>query len=150
MAETNANVIDITTLKPMKSGEPIDLRKFHNTQVEIEKAEAMQVPSSFTPKGPDGKNLPQWVLKVTTPVLLTVGEGESKMEFRASELFNLTQDKNGKLMGYPTNKDSNLVKFMKDVAAANPAELKGKKVTIKFYEKEVSDGMTRGYLKFKY
>jgi len=150
MVEVNAVITDLSSLKPVKSGEPVDLRKFHNTPVTIEHVEAIQVPSSFTPKGPDGKNLPQWVAKVVSPVLLTVGEGDSKIEFRASELFNLSQDKDGKLMGFPTNKDSNLVKFMKDVGATHPNELVGKKATIKFYEKEVGDGMTRGYLKFKY
>jgi len=150
MENSEQTKIDISSLKPMKSGEPVDLKRFHNTQVVIENADAMQVPSGFTPKDASGKNIPQWVLKVSSPVLLSVGDGESKIEFRASELFNLTQDKEGKLLGYPTNKDSNLVKFMKDLGAASPGELKGKKAFVKFYEKDVGEGQTRGYLKFKY
>ena len=142
--------IDINTLKACKSGEPVDLKKFHNTQVPIDKLEVLQVPSSFTPKGADGKNIPQWVVKISSPILLTIGEDESKIELRASELFNLTQDKEGKLLGYPTNKDSNLVKFMKDSGASEPNQLIGKKVTVKHYEREMGDGQTRGYLKFKY
>lgn len=150
MENSTQTKIDVSSLKPMKSGEPVDLKRFHNTQIDIETIEVIQVPSQFTPKGADGKNLQQWVLKVSSPVLLSVGEGESKIEFRASELFNLTQDKEGKLLGYPTNKDSNLVKFMKDVGAASPPELVGKKVTVKHYEKDVGEGQTRGFLKFKY
>ena len=146
----NKPAIDLASLKPMKSGEPVDLKRFHNTQIAIEKCEVLQVPSGFTPKGPDGRNIPQWVVKISSPILLTVGEGDSKIEFRASELFNLTQDKEGKLQGYPTNKDSNLVKFMKDIGATTPTEIIGKKATVKFYEKDVSEGVTRGYLKFKY
>jgi hypothetical protein len=150
METTEQTKIDIASLKPMKSGEPVDLKKFHNTPVDIEKVEVMQVPSQFTPKGPDGKNISQWVLKVSSPILLSVGEGDTKIEFRASELFNLTQDKDGKLLGYPTNKDSNLVKFMKDAGASNPNELIGKKVTVKHYEKDIGEGQTRGFLKFKF
>ena len=149
--DPNASGPDLSSLQPVKSGETVDLRKFHNSQIEIEKAEVIQVSSMYTPKGPDGlKKIPQWVLKVSSPVLLTIGEGDSKIEFRASELFNLSQDKDGKLLGYPTNKDSNLVKFMKDIGAEKPEEIIGKKATIKHYEKEVSDGITRGYLKYKY
>jgi hypothetical protein len=142
--------IDISSLKPVKSGEPIDLKRFHNTQVEISEMKVLQVNSSFTQKGPDGQNLKQWVLKVSSPVLLTVGEGDTKIEIRASELFNLSQDKEGKLTGYPQNKDSNLVKFMKDVGATTLEDLKGKKATVKHYEKDIGEGQTRGYLKFKY
>jgi len=142
--------IDIAGLKPIKSGEPVDLKKFHNTQVELETLDVIQVDSNYTPLGTDGKHIKQWVLKISSPTLLSIGEGESKIDFKASELFNLIQDKEGKLLGYPLNKDSNLVKFMKDVSAATPQELKGKKATIKHYEKDTGDGQTRGYLKFKY
>jgi len=141
---------DLSSLKPVNS-EQVDLKKFHNSQVEIVKADILQVPSTFTTKDLNGKNLPQWVLKISSPVLTTLGEGEDKIEFRASELFNLSQDKKGNLIGYPTNKDSNLVKFMKDIGARTPEEILGKKATIKHYEKESSqDGQKRGYLKFKY
>lgn len=142
--------IDIASLKPVKSGDIPDLRKFHNTQIKIDKIEVIQVASTFTPKGPDGKNLLQWVLRVMSPPLATIGEGENKFDIRASELFNLSQDKEGKLTGFPTNKDSNLVKFMKDVGATHPNDLIGKTATVKFFEKDVGDGQTRGYLKFKY
>jgi len=141
---------DLSSLKPVNGGEQVDLKRFHNSQVEIVKADILQVPSTFTTKDLNGKNLPQWVLKISSPVLTTLGEGEDKIEFRASELFNLSQDKKGNLIGYPTNKDSNLVKFMKDLGARTPEEILGKKATIKHYEKESQDGQKRGYLKFKY
>jgi hypothetical protein len=143
--------VDLSTLQPVKSGEPVDLKQFHNTQVILEKAEVIQVNSQYTPKTPDGKNLKQWILKVMSPVLLTIGDGESKIEFRASELFNLSQDnKTGALLGFPMNKDANLTKFMKDIGATSPNEIIGKKATVKHYEKETEGGQTRGYLKFKY
>jgi hypothetical protein len=145
--------IDLASLKPMKSGSGIDvteLKKFHNNQVKIEQYDIIQVPSGFTPVGPDGKKLLQWVVRFFSQTLMTVGEGDVKTEIKASELFNLNQDKEGKLTGYPTNKDSNLVKFMKDVGANTPAEVIGKTATVKFYEKDVGEGQVRGYLKFKY
>lgn len=144
------STVDLSSLKPVASGVSVDLKKYHNTQVKIEKIEIIQVPSGFTPKDASGKNIPQWVVRVMSPILETIGEGESKVEFRASELFNLSQDKEGKLLGYPTNKDSNLVKFMKDTGAKKPDEIVGKTATVKFYEKDVGEGQTRGYLKFKY
>ena len=141
--------IDIAALKPVKSGDIPDLNKYHNTQVKIDKIEVVQVKSDYTPMGPDGKHLKQWVLRVYGPIITSIGEGEKKFDIRPSELFNLSQDKDGKLLGFPTNKDSNLLKFMKDIGASHPNEFVGKTVTVKFYEKEF-EGQTRGYLKFKY
>lgn len=139
--------LKLSDLKPIKS-EGINLNKFHNQKVTIENAELMQVKSKFTPKK-DNEHIPQWVLKVSSPVLITVGEGEDLLEFRASELFNLIQDKEGKLIGYPESLDSNLQKFMKDIGATKPQDIVGKTAMIKAYEKETEEG-SRTYLKFKY
>jgi hypothetical protein len=65
----------------------------------------------------------------------------------------LEQDENGNLKGYPQNDKSNIMKFMADVGARSPDEIKGKKATIKAYEKkQIVDGreQVRTYLKFKY
>lgn len=144
--------MEVKDLKPVSGGlsPDIDLKKYHNSSVQIEKIEILQVPSTFTPKGADGKNLQQWCMKISSVPLLTVGEGETKIEVRASELFNLIQDqKTGELKGYPTTKDANLVKFMADISAKNPQEIIGKSATVKAFEKEVGDGH-RIYLKYKY
>jgi len=139
---TTEKVMEVKDLKPVASIS-VDLTKHHKKETEIESAKIVQVPSNFAECGT------QWVLKVQSVVLEEIGEGDEKIEFRASELFNLAQDKQGKLTGYPDSKDSNLVKFMKDMNVEHPDELKGKKATIKAYEKGV-EGNTKTYLKFLY
>lgn len=132
--------VDLGSLKAVQGGESIDLEAFDKKETKIEKAEVVQVKSDYT------ESKLQWVLKVSSGVLATIpGEEGKKIEFRASELFNLTQDKSGKLVGYPAAEGSNLAKFMKDIKAKTPAEIVGKTALIKSYEKN-----DRTYLKFRY
>ena len=132
-------VINLKDLKPVQGGEGVDLEQFDKKEVVIESANIVQVKSEFT------ETKLQWVLKVSSPVLATIGEGEDKIDFRASELFNLTQDKEGKLVGYPSAEGSNLAKFMADIKAKTPDEIIGKKALIKAYKKG-----EKTYLKFRY
>lgn len=138
-------IVDVNSLKPIKS-EGLNLQKYHKQNIKIEKAEVIQVPSKYTPEV-NGINIKQWVLKVSSVPVASLGEGEDKIEFRASELFNLMQDKEGKLEGFPESTDSNLGKFMKDIGAKVPADIVGKSATIKAYDKKVGED-TRTYLKF--
>lgn len=147
-------VISLSELKPIKS-ESLDLRQFHNKQVKIEKARVIQVPSTFTPllKGSTTEHIPQWVLKVESEVVGSIGEGTDKIEFRCSELFNLVQNEEGNLRGYPTDDKSNLMKFMKDIGASNPDKIIGEFATAKAYDKiQNIEGkeVKRTYLKFKF
>jgi len=136
--------MNLSDLKPVQGNSSVDLQKFHKTEAEIESAEIIQVNSSYT----DCET--QWVLKVSSVPLTEVEkEDGTKVEFRASELFNLAQDKNGNLSGYPESPDSNIKKFMKDIKAEKPDEIIGKKATVKAYDKE-SNGQTKTYLKFLY
>jgi hypothetical protein len=160
MSEQQVNLEDIKGVK----SEGIDLNKFHKKNVKIESADVIQVPSTYTPfiEGSDKEHLKQWVLKVSSAVLETVGEGEGKIEFRASELFNLLQDEKGNLTGFPAGDKSNLGKFCKDLRVdLTKVEnlkilqdyLKGKEATVKAYDKDVEvDGKNfqRTYLKFLY
>lgn len=144
----------LSDLKAVKS-EQLDLKQFHNKSVIIEIAEVVQVPSKFTPlvAGSQTEHIPQWVLRVKSGILATIGEGEEAIEFRASEIFNLVQDEKGDLTGYPEHEQSNLAKFMKDINAKKPEEILGKSATVKSYDKNtIVDGkpVTRTYLKFKY
>lgn len=132
-------VISLDKLEGVEGGESVDLEQFDKKEVEIEKAEIVKVKSDYT----DCKT--QWVLKVSSVVLVSINEGEDKIDFRASELFNLIQDKEGKLIGYPVAEGSNLAKFFKDLKISKPTELIGKKALIKAYDKA---GKT--YLKFRY
>jgi hypothetical protein len=131
-------VMDLNELKGVE-GISVDLEQFDKKEVEIEKAEIVQVPSEYS----DCKT--QWVLKVSSVILTSIGEGDDKIDFRASELFNLIQDKEGKLKGYPEAEGSNLAKFMKDLKVFKPSELIGKKPLIKSYQKN-----DKTYLKFRY
>lgn len=132
-------VMNLSDLKPVQGGEGVDLEQFDKKEVVIESANIVQVPSKYSETGS------QWVLKVSSPVLVSIGEGEDKYDFRASELFNLTQDKEGKLIGYPSAEGSNLAKFMADIKAKTPAEIVGKKALIKAFKKE-----DKTFLKFRY
>lgn len=159
---TKENPIDLTQIKGVES-ETIDLEKHHKKNSKIEIVEVMQVNSKFTPliQGTQ-EHMKQWVLKIASEVLETVGEGEEKVEFRASELFNLIQDDAGNIKGFPKGEKSNLGKLCKDLKInldniSNLKELmdnfKGKEVTIKSYDKEVvidGETKTRTYLKFLY
>ena len=154
--------VDLTSVKGVKS-EGVDLEKFHKTNAKVESVEVIQVPSNYTPliEGTE-EYQKQWVLKVASGVLESIGEGEKKIDFRASEIFNLIQDEKGKLTGFPTGEKSNLGKFVRDlrIEIESVEDLKqlievlvGKDATIKAYEKEVEiDGnkVSRTYLKYLY
>jgi len=151
MSEKSEEVqVNLEEIKPIESSS-IDLKKFDKKEVEIESVKVMRVPSKYTDCGF------QYVLRVSSKVLETLGEGDDAIQFKASELFNLIQDDKGAIIGYPTGEGSNLVQFMKDIGAdfrgSNLKELisgiVGRKALIKTYDKEV-DGRVRTYLKFRY
>jgi hypothetical protein len=154
--------LDLSKVKGVESV-GIDLEKYHKQPTEIVSAEVVQVNSKFTPliEGTN-EHKKQWVLKLSSAVLESVGEGADKVDFRASELFNLMQNEKGEIIGFPKGEKSNLGKLCKDLRINldkidNLQELidafKGKNATIKAYNKEVTtDGNTqsRTYLKFLY
>jgi len=153
------NEVKFSDIKPIK-GINIDLEQYDKKEVVIGQLEVTQVPSEFTSliEGTEQHHM-QWILKVSSEVLETIGEGEDKIEFRASELFNLIQNDKGQLEGFPTGKSSNLMKFMNDLKIEKPEEMKdlqevidsikGKKTLVKTYKKE-QNGKTKTYLKFRY
>ena len=147
MSEESVKVekpMNLSDLQPVQSGSGVDLEKYHKKDVEIESAEIIQVASNYTENGK------QWVLKVRSKVLETFEKDDgTKVEFRASELFNLMQDKEGKLLGYPDSPDSNLQKFMGDIKAESIDKIVGNKATIKAFPKE-ENGNKKIYLKFLY
>jgi hypothetical protein len=135
MEVINVEPVSLVDLKPVESGRSIDLNQYDKQQVKIEKAEVINVKSEYSTKKT------QWVLRVSSEVLTKLED----IEFRASALFNLIQDEDGNLKGYPTSEDSNLVKFMKDIKAKDPKEIVGKNALIKSYDK---NGKT--FLTFRY
>ena len=145
--------VDLTGVKPLES-QGVDSWSYDKKEVLIDDAIVMKVNSKYNELGY------QWVLKVQSEVLETLKrEGEEDIDFRASELFNLIQDKKGKLIGFPTGDGSNLAKFLKDIGIrdlsifSNLKEIieavKGKKALVKAYDKDYQ-GNTRTYLKFRY
>ena len=150
--------IDLSQVKGVES-QSVDLWEFDKKEVTIESLNVEQVNSQYTPMiGDTNGHQKQWVLKISSEVLTSIGEGEDKIEFRASELFNLVQTKEGKLIGFPKGTGSNLFKFLKDLRL-DPEKLenleevveslKGKKAIVKAFDKEV-DGNKKTYLKFRY
>ena len=154
--------LDLTQVKGVESA-GIDLEKYHKQSTKIVKVDVVQVNSKFTPliEGTT-EHQKQWVLKLSSDVLESIGEGEDKIDFRASELFNLIQNEKGDIIGFPKGEKSNLGKLCKDLRidldkVDNLQQLvdafKDKNVTIKAYNKDVVfDGntQTRTYLKFLY
>lgn len=144
--------ISLEDVKPIESV-GINLWKYDKKDVEIDNAEVIEVPSKFNPLGK------QWVLKISSKVLESFGEGGDLVEFRASELFNLIQDnETGELLGYPTGDNSNLMQFCHDLKVELPKtstlkdlvdKIRGKRALIKAYDKEI-DGRTKTYLRFRY
>lgn len=150
---------DLDKIGPIQSA-GVDLVKYDKQITSIEKAETLQMPSSFTPFIPGTQqHYMQWCLKVSSKVLESIREGEDKIEFRATELFNLVQDDKGNLKGFPTGEGAKLMKFMKDLKIQNPDQLKslkevitsmiGKTAVIKA-DTKVKDGKTNTYLRFRY
>lgn len=153
------NQQDLNKIGPVQSA-GVDLAKYDKQTVTLEKAEVTQLPSQFTPLIPGTQqHYMQWVLKVSSVVLESIREGEDKIEFRATEVFNLIQDDKGELKGFPTGEGSKLMKFMKDLKIPTPDQLKslqevidsikGKTCVIKA-ESKVKEGRTNTYLRFRY
>lgn len=150
---------DLDKVGPIQSA-GVDLVKYDKQITTIEKAETLQMPSSFTPMIPGTQqHYMQWCLKVSSKVLESIREGEDKIEFRATELFNLVQDDKGNLKGFPTGEGAKLMKFMKDLKVPNPDQLKslkevitsmiGKTAVIKA-DTKTKDGKSNTYLRFRY
>lgn len=155
------NQTDLDKIGPVAST-GVDLGKYDKQVTTIEKADVIQLPSSYTPVVPGTmppQHIPQWVLKISSVVLESIGEGEDKIEFRATEIFNLVQDDKGNLKGFPTGEGAKLMKFLKDMKIPSPDHLKslkevidsirGKQAAIKAEAKE-KDGRTNTYLRFRY
>lgn len=133
----------------------VDLSKFDKKEIEIESAIVSRVHSNYV----DTPEKLQYVLKVSSKVVTSAGEGEEKVDFRASELFNLVQDEKGVLQGFPKGEGSNLMRFLKDLHVENPEKLKtlkeviasivGKKTLIKTQEK-IKEGKKQIFLRFRY
>lgn len=148
------NQLNLNDIKPVEQS-GLDLWQFDKKEIEIESAEVTQVKSQFV----DTKEKQQWVLKVFSKPVISIGEGDDKIEFRASELFNLVQDAEGKLKGFPTSDGSSLMKFLKDIRVENADKAKSlkdivdvmvsKKALIKCYDK-IKDGKKSTFLKFRY
>ena len=153
------NQDDLGNVGPIQSA-GVDLAKYDKQVVTIEKSEIMQMTSHFTPLVTGTQiHMMQWVLRVSSNVLESIREGPDKIEFRATEVFNLTQNDQGKLIGFPTGEKSKLMKFLKDLKIANPEHfktlkeiqdaIKGKQAVVKAETKE-RDGRTNTYLRFRY
>jgi hypothetical protein len=110
--------------------ERIDYSKYAGKEVKIGSVETFENKSN--------KNL---FLKLTTTVIDVIKKGKEQKELRATRLFNLFVDKDGKV-GW--TKDSDLDKYMQYKKVKSPEELLGKTVKVELEIQE--SGQT--FLKF--
>ncbi len=150
-----SHVVDLSKIKP-KENTNVDLSQFDKKPVKIDRVTIQLVRSTFT------KSKKQYVLKVESVPVVTIGEGDDVIELRASELFNLNQiDEEGKnpiLESFPVGEKSNLGQFIRDlkidVSELDSLQklmdvLKGKEALIKVFEKE-KNGVVKKYMRFRY
>jgi hypothetical protein len=101
---------------------PVEIEKYDNTQHLGKKAKIEKISKHMT----DKFNKKSYYIKVVTEKLDTL-DNEDKTEIRASKIFSLQKDKEGKL-GWSEN--SKLARFMKSIGASTEQEIVGKEVTI--------------------
>ena len=135
-------MVNLNELKPVESS-GIDLKELEGTKSNIEQIIVEKVPSTYSK---DGKQL---VLKLLTKVVTSFDDKEgNKIEVRASELFNLTKDKETGSIGWSKHPKADLQKFLKKMNVNHPQELIGKTVTIVPRTKETKDKGTLTFLGF--
>lgn len=127
----------------VQGGELPDMEQFEGKRAKIEGWDIVEVNSYYNEAGE----------RIATPILVKclkvfsekLGEGTKSdgtvFDLRATVLFNLKKDKDGKL-GLSSHPRSNIQKFFKKLKVNNLAEIKGKFVTI-----VVDDS---GWLRFAY
>ena len=80
---------------------------------------------------PKGETCKVFKLKVYTDVVTTAVDGEGKeIEIRASELFGMTQTKDG-IWGVPINEKAGINALLRRCGVKHYTELKGKQVILK-------------------
>ena len=132
---------DIKDLKAIK-GSGTDLTEFEGARVKIADTAIVEVKSQFIKTGT------QKCLKVVTEVVTTVEDKEGKKyDITASELFNLSLDKEGSL-GWSDSAQGSLNKFLNKMKCKTPSDLFGKLVTVRCYEREDANKGKRTYLGF--
>lgn len=133
--------MSIDELKEIQVTEPIDLSEYEGQETSIEQVVVEWVTSKYHESGKTK------VLKVLSEPVTTVEIEGKKAEIRASELFNLKQDKEG-FWGYSSSPSSHLQQFMKKLGVTKPSELVGKKVKMKLRVKENKEGQDLHFLGF--
>jgi hypothetical protein len=118
--------------------EGIDFEELEGKKAKIERQEPIVVPSKYRESGK------QDCLKVETYPVAEVEKDGEKIEIRASELFNLTKNKEGQL-GWSSLGD--LKKFMTLKKVKKPEDLVNKEVVLRRRVK-IRDGQEREYLGF--
>ena len=123
----------------------VDLSEFEGKKAEIEKLAVLEMDSSYDEEGlllPKGQTRRVKVLKVITGTILeSENSDKEKIEFKASELFNLKYDKEAEKWGYSESPKSKIQKFFTKMKVKTPKELIGKTITIRTYEKNDSTYM---------
>lgn len=110
--------IDMETIKGEIELPTLDVTKYIGKKAKIEQVHAYE--DSY-----NGKTT--YNVKLSTSVVDTIGQGNDKIQLRASKLFGMQKDANGKL-GW--GKDTKLGAFMTLMKAKQLTDLAGKEVII--------------------
>ncbi len=131
----------VQDLKEIEVG-GIDLSEFEGNLVTIQKLETKTVKTVYHESGTAE------ALLVESEPVTTVATDDGDVDIRASELFNLKCDEDGKAVGYSSSPKSKLQKFMKRQKVSSPKELVGTQVRLRIREKTNADGTTAEFLGF--
>ena len=146
--ENEQTQLKLEDLKPIEA-KGVDFSEFEGNKALIEKAGVIEVNSYYNEEGKKVKE-PRKVLalKVESRVITSLTNAEGKtVEVRASELFNLIKDKDGKI-GWSKAPKAKLNNFLKKFGVKHPVDLIGKTAVIRLRKKENPDGSESEFLGF--
>ena len=118
----------------------LNLEEFAGKRAKIEKVSVIDAETSYDESGNfvEGLKRKVKVLKAETEALTTFEKDGETKTVRASELFNMVQDKETKEWGLSTSDNSKYRKFIKNMKCNELKDLIGKEVTVKSVERKGS------------
>ena len=128
--------ISIDDLPNVEVGPEIDLSEYQGQKITVNEVKVISVKIPYDNNGTyhEKKRFDSKVLKVMTEVVTTIETKDNKeVKIRASELFNLKKNEEGKF-GLSNSKKAKIRMFMKLQNVEDLKSLIGTSVTIKTYE----------------
>lgn len=141
--------VRLDDLKPIEA-QGIDFSSFEGNRIPIEKVSVIDINSFYDG---DGKKIKEPIqvkaLKVESTVVTMIKNQEGvEVGIRASELFNLINDKKTGGIGWSKGAKAKLNNFLKKLNVEHPKQLIGKSAVIRLRKKENPDGSESEFLGF--